>query len=249
MQVFEMRFLPSISANGAKQMAIDEAILLARGEGLVPDSLRFYSWKPPCVSIGYFQSAKLEVDSEKARQQGVDIVRRYTGGGAVFHDSELTYSIVISEQRLPKDIIESYKHICGFVVRALKKLRLPAKFAPINDIIVNSRKISGNAQTRRNGIVLQHGTVLLNVDINKMFSLLRVPDEKQKHKLVLGVTSVSQELGRELEFEELASAMRASAIEHFKLRLKESPLTEAEVRKANELKSSKYGNKGWTFCR
>ena len=114
----------------------------------------------------------------------MDYVRRITGGGAVFHDNELTYSIVIPEShpQIPKNIIDSYKRICGAIMKGLDKLGIDSKYFPINDILTNNKKISGNAQTRKSKTVLQHGTILMDVDVEKMFSLLKVPDEKIKDK-------------------------------------------------------------------
>ena len=164
-------------------MAIDEAILV---EHKVP-TLRLYQWNPSAISIGYFQSLKREVNIDKCKEQGIDIVRRITGGGAVFHDKELTYSFVCPENLVSNKIIDSYEKICNTIVYALNKFGLDAKFIPINDIIVNGKKISGNAQTRRDGIILQHGTILLDVDVDKMFSLLLVPDEKLKDKIIKNI--------------------------------------------------------------
>jgi lipoate-protein ligase A len=172
--------------NAAMNMAIDEAVCESVLEGAVP-TIRFYGWIPSAISIGYFQSLEKEVDLQKCKEMKVDFVRRRTGGGAVYHETEgeITYSIVAKEEIFPKGIIESYQVICQLIIDSLAKIGISAQFKPINDIIVNGKKISGNAQTRRKGILLQHGTILYKVDVEKMFSLLKVSDEKIKDKKIL----------------------------------------------------------------
>ncbi len=248
-----MRFLPVIKTNGAKQMAIDEAMLEARAKGLIPNTLRFFTWKPSCVTIGYFQSAKREVDFEKAKELGVDVVRRYTGGGAVFHDAELTYSLVMGEDELPKDIVKSYEIICSFIVKGLEKLGIKGTFHPINDIIVNGRKISGNAQTRKKGVLLQHGTILLDIDVDKMFSLLLVPDEKLKDKMIKvvkdRVTCLNQEAREKVPFDALIESFKEGFEETFNTALEPGNLTEFEIMEAERLAKEKYGSEEYLQCR
>jgi len=169
------RLINNDADNAFRNMAVDEALL----QSIVP-VLRFYSWKPKAVSIGYFQSLDAEVDTKACKARDIDVVRRITGGGAVFHDQELTYSVICPEELFSFDILESYQQICGFIVKGLKKYGLDAKFVPINDITIKGKKISGNAQSRKQGKIIQHGTILLDVDADEMFKVLKVPDEKMK---------------------------------------------------------------------
>lgn len=165
-------------------MAIDQAVMEGVGRGVSPPTIRFYRWNPSAVSIGYFQSLEEEVDLEECRRDGVDWVRRITGGGAVYHDyhGEVTYSVIAPEKLFPRDIRESYRLICGWIIDGLKSLGIKAVFQPINDILVQSKKISGNAQTRRNKVLLQHGTVLFDLNPRKMFAYLKVGGEKLSDK-------------------------------------------------------------------
>jgi lipoate-protein ligase A len=151
-------------------MAIDEAVSESVAAG-GPPTIRFYGWNPDAVSIGYFQSLEKEVDTARCAAEGVDVVRRRTGGGAVYHDhaGEITYSVIAKETLFPKDILASYRLICGWVMDSLALIGISPEFKPINDIIVNGKKISGNAQTRRNGVLLQHGTILYSLDVDRMF--------------------------------------------------------------------------------
>src|ERR687896_62503 len=178
----KIRTLETGYNTAALNMAIDEALMENVDE--VP-ILRIYRWCPTAVSIGYFQSMKEEVDLEKCREIGVDVVRRLTGGGAVLHEFELTYSFMT--KKYPQNIMESYGWICDAIVMSINRLGFDASFVPLNDIVIAGKKVSGNAQTRRNGVLLQHGTLLLDVDVNKMFCVLKVPSEKLRDKLIKDV--------------------------------------------------------------
>jgi len=192
------------------------------------------------------------VDIKECDDSGIDYIRRITGGGAVFHDKELTYSIVVGKDMVGEDILDSYKMICGAVVKGLKSLSIPAEFAPINDILVDGKKISGNAQTRRGGVVLQHGTIILDTDVDKMFTLLKVPDEKLKGKMIQSVkkrvTSVLYHMGH-ADFEEVASAMRKGFEREFRMELEHSNLDPQEVELAKRLIASRYSDHKWTHRR
>lgn len=169
---------------GAENMAVDEAIAAGIAAGTSPPTIRFYTWKPGAVSIGYFQRLRDEVDLETAAAKGIDVVRRRTGGGAVYHDEhgEITYSLIAPESLFSKDIRASYRDICGSIIAGLASLGIAAEFRPINDVTVNGRKISGSAQTRRQGILTQHGTVLYAIDRDTMFTVLRPSAKKLADK-------------------------------------------------------------------
>jgi len=236
-------------------MAVDRAILVAHSEGKVPPTVRFYSWVPPAISIGYFQSLLDEIDIDACNKLGVDYVRRITGGGAVFHEKELTYSIVIAESHpsIPKNILNSYGRICNALIRGLRHLDIQGTYAPINDIVVDGRKISGNAQTRKMNTVLQHGTILLDVDVDTMFSLLKVPNEKIKDKMISDVkqrvTSVSHVLGSAVGFGKVAIAMKQGFEEEFHVTLVEGSLTNEETAYARKFEKECFSSYEWTHRR
>ena len=160
-------------------MAIDEAVLDQISTGESSPTLRFYGWQPATISIGYFQSLEEEVNTGACRNHGVDVVRRITGGGAVLHEHEITYSIHIPEKwSCSRRILESYKNLRRGN-KGLSHLGISAQFVPLNDlIVVLEPKNICNAQTRKKGIILQHGTILLKVDVDKMFTLFKVPVKK-----------------------------------------------------------------------
>jgi lipoate-protein ligase A len=232
-------------------MAIDEAVSEAVSAGLSLPTIRFYTWKPSAVSIGYFQSLADEVDLGACRAAGVDWVRRRTGGGAVYHDElgEITYSIIAPEAAFPKGIIDSYNLICGWIISGLAGIGLEAEFKPINDIIVNGKKISGNAQTRRGGVLLQHGTILYDVDVRRMFSLLKVGKDKLADKMISAaeerVTSVTQQCVSDRN--ELYEALKSAFVSRKEYEV--GKWTGSEIARAAELAESRYKTKEWNSQR
>ncbi len=247
----EWRLLPMRIDDAFMSMAIDEALLKLNAEGKSQNTVRFWRWLPSTVSIGCFQSLEREVDIQVAKKYGVDVVRRITGGGAVFHDNggELTYSVVCGQGDVPADIIESYKLICGGLVRGFERLGLRAEFKPVNDVQVNGKKISGSAQTRRWGSVLQHGTVLISPDVRKMFELLKVSPEKISDKFIASVfervTTVERELGRKPSFEDVRGAMTEGFGKALGVELVEDEPTKEELELAAKLEP-KYASNEWT---
>lgn len=238
--------------NAGANMALDESIsdAVRRKESL--PTIRFYKWKPSAVSIGYFQSLLDEVDVELCKKNGVDIVRRRTGGGAVYHDSngEITYSVIAQESLFPKGITESYHLICGWIVNALGKLEIAAEFKPINDIIAAGKKISGNAQTRRGGILLQHGTILCKLDVAAMFSLLKVPKEKISDKFIADVkqrvTSVT-DINPQITEQQLKDALVQAFAEGKEFEF--GAVTAKERAAAEKLVKERYASDEWNFMR
>ena len=238
--------------SGFYNMGLDQALLEAVAAGFSPPTLRFYGWTPAAVSLGYFQRLEDEVDIQACRLRNVDILRRLSGGGAVFHHAELTYSIILpaAHPLAGKSVQDSYGILCAGITRGLGLLGVDAVFAPINDILVGGRKVSGNAQTRRMGGVLQHGTVLLDIDLDLMFELLKVPLIKVSRDETIRdvkerVTSLKALLGRNVSFEEAATALARGFREALSLDMLEdtSPLpSEAEERRAWELAATKFAD-------
>lgn len=251
----EVRLLRTGYKTAAMNMAIDESVLIRVSKGLSRPTLRFYGWKPSAVSIGYFQGMEDEVDIKRCKALGIDVIRRITGGGAVFHDKEVTYSLITKEDTLyiSKNIIDSYKQICQGIIDGLKILGIYAKFVPLNDIVVHGKKLSGNAQTRKKHCILQHGTLLIGVNIDKMFSLLKVPSEKIRDKLISNVkqrvTSIEQELNKKVSFEEVCEALEEGFKKGLNLTMKPSKLTSSEITMAKKLAYEKYSKNKWNFMR
>ncbi len=232
-------------------MAIDEAICENLKAGLSMPTIRFYRWEPNAVSIGYFQSIRDEVNLDVCREMGVDCIRRWTGGGAVYHDfeGEITYSVIAPMGIFPKNIVGSYALICGWIVRGLKSIGIEAEFRPVNDILVNGKKISGSAQTRRNGILLQHGTLLYGLDLHNMFSVLNVSRQKITDKMISSakdrVTCVRWhcDAGKDEVYTALLDAFTEGKDYETGL------LSNAEVARAEELAEKKYRSDRWTYSK
>jgi len=249
-----MRFVPLIIARPEVQMAIDEAIMTARIEGKVEDTVRLYVFKPSSITIGRFQSIEHDVNLEKCQELSIPVVRRITGGGSVFHDAygEITYSVVVGEDFHPdlRDIYKSYRLLASPLVEALKELGLNAEFSGLNDIIANGKKISGSAQTRRKGVILQHGTFMYATRLDILASVLKVSKKKLADKGVKSiwerVTTLERE-GIKLGRNDAYDLLREKFFEEFPL--EEGQLTDYELELAEKLIEERYGRDEWNFMK
>ena len=251
------RLLELETNNAFMNMAIDEAILTARIGGQVPNTLRFYRWKPSTVSIGKNQDQQNEVYLDACKRLGVDVVRRISGGGTVYHDfeGEVTYSVVAKTADLgTADITSVYFKIYEAITDALRLLGIPADFSSGDakncpNLTVNGKKISGSSQTVTRGIVLQHGTLLRSVDLPKMFELLKLRTatcaraDIAKRK----ITSVQNELGHQVAPETIANALAQGVRAILKIQLEPAELTPFEVELSQKLYKEKYSTKEWNF--
>lgn len=248
-KVLELRFIDDCKHAAEENMAIDESILLNK----IP-TFRLYGWSPPAVSIGYFQGLEEEVDVRACDEDGIDIVRRLTGGGAVYHDCELTYSMALPEDSfISRDILTSYRQICSYIINALNDLDIVASFHGINDILVGDKKISGNAQTRRGGMILQHGTIILGLDAKRMFRYLKVPTEKLRDKAVeavkdrvTSISEISEGIGIRVDEEMIREAILNRLMQDSGMRVIPGRLTGEERDTAILLAKEKYATKEWT---
>ncbi len=281
----EWRLIKDGYHNGFMNMAIDEAIMIAHREGWVPPTIRFYQWSPPAVSLGYFQNLKKEIDIEACQKKGVDIVRRPTGGKAVLHDQELTYSFVIKENHplVNDSILETYKKISRGIIRGLSYLGVEAKLVPLREKLKNDplsreternseppysaiksicfsasaqyevqiegKKIVGSAQVRKGGVVLQHGSLLIKLEKDKLFSVFNFPSPEVRERLKGRFKAIGLEevLGREVSFSELAEILPRGFEEEFGVKLVEGRLTEEEKEISRGLFKNKYSTYEWNY--
>jgi len=234
---------------GSLAMGIDEAILESKING-GESTFRLFRFNPSCVTLGYFQSYRDEIFHDSRVEQGIDAVRRITGGGAVFHDfnGEITYSLVATRKEVGRAVVDSYGKICQGLVNALNELGLEGEFKPINDVCIGEKKVSGSAQTRRGEYVLQHGTFMYSTDIEQLFSVLNVSKTKIADKVLASikdrVITIEQALEREVGREEVITALEKGFAEVFG-DFEKSDLTEEELSRAKELAQEKYGLDEW----
>ncbi|UCE16605.1 MAG: lipoate--protein ligase family protein [Candidatus Bathyarchaeota archaeon] len=242
-------------------MAIDEAILRARIEEIVPNTIRFYKWKPSAVSIGRFQDIFKEVHVENCKKHGVDVVRRISGGGAVYHDcdGEVTYSVVVNEKDLgSKDVVTAYHLICNGLVEAAQTLGVRADFnlgdpKRCPNITISERKISGSSQSRKRGVLLQHGSFLLDIDLEKMFTFLRVPWAQTLtdvlHIARKRLTSIKHELRSSIPTDEADQALITGFQKALNIKLTEGELTSYERNLTEKLRREKFTTDNWNINR
>jgi len=250
------RLIPLETHNAFMNMAIDEAILTARVAERVPNTLRFYEWKPSSVSIGKNQNLQDEVYQDNARKYGVNVVRRISGGGAVYHDQngEVTYSVVSKTEKLGGDITIVYHRTYEAVTDALRLMGIPADFSPGDtkncpNLTVGNKKISGSSQTIKRGTVLQHGTILLDIDLQEMFQYLRVKSTSSRSQAAQiaarKITSIKTELHHSITAETAANALAQGFRAILKINLEPAKLTTYETALAEKLFKEKYTTNMW----
>ncbi|NHJ23575.1 MAG: lipoate--protein ligase family protein [Candidatus Lokiarchaeota archaeon] len=250
------RLIPLEINNGYWNMALDEAILEAVLAKKSQFTLRFYKWNPSTVSIGRNQSLSEEVNMDFAEENGFNVVRRITGGGAVFHDNmkEITYSLICSINFLENlkafKVIEQFELIEAGIVSALGNYGLTPEKGIIHcpAIFLDGKKFSGNAQIRRRNHILQHGTILLEIDAELMYSVLKAPHNVSKSRMVKSVYAKCIGVKEKLNDYDEADFLKALKIGFEKIlniKLKESTFTEYELKLAKKLVIEKYSNIKW----
>jgi lipoate-protein ligase A len=261
----------------AENMAVDEAILRAHAGGEAPPTIRFYGWQPAAMSIGYFQKAADEVNLDQCRTAGIDVVRRLTGGRAVLHDAELTYSVVVRADYplIPATITASYRYFSAGLLAGLNKLGIEAQMsipraaygqtrhkpdsaacfdAPSHyEITAQGRKLAGSAQVRKDGVILQHGSILLTFNPVQVAALLNLPSLEMQNSvaaiLAKRAVSVKEILGREITWESACQAMIASFGAALGVELEPGRLSDREQAMAAELVTTKYSCDSWNLLR
>jgi lipoyl(octanoyl) transferase len=236
--------------SASENMAIDEAIFRETIKNNKPPTIRFYGWRPPAVSIGYFQDIEKEVNIEKCRSTGIDIVRRPSGGKAVFHRDEITYSVVAcrKEKKFPSDILGTYKIISHCLVRGLSLLGINAQLAetgrPLheddlesfcfsvpsrNELLVSGRKICGSAQMRVSGGFLQHGSILINFNpVETASFLLPLRNGRELEKLRDSVTAINEEVPTPFDEEDICANLKNGFTDVLGIEMTEGKLTYPE---------------------
>jgi lipoate-protein ligase A len=270
----QWRFIDTGVSSPAMNMAIDEAVLTLHSEGKTKPSVRFYTWNPATVSIGYFQKAEKEIDLEKVKEYGLGFVRRATGGRTVLHDKELTYSVVVSEEHpaMPSGVTDAYRIISAGLLEGFRllgmqaemvnpdqaKLAAPASAACFDapssyELVVEGKKIAGSAQTRQKGVILQHGSILFDIDVDMLFDIIRHPNERVRDWLKKGfvdkAVAINQVRATPVTLDEAKKAFREGFAKGLGVELIDDGLTVEERELAEQLVREKYGCDDWNFKR
>jgi lipoate-protein ligase A len=255
------RFLNSGFADGTTNMAVDEALLDGVEAGTSPPTVRVYGWLPPTVSTGHSQDLERELDLDACSRLGFGVVRRPTGGRAVLHAGELTYSVVghAGVSPLGNTIMESYLAIARGLLAGVSRLGVAAELVQVGteprmrrgqasppcfvsagryEVVVDGRKLVGSAQRRRGGTMLQHGSLLLDGTHERLALVLRIDDATRGavgRSLAEKTTNLAVILGRRADFGEVAEALRVGFERAWGVALAEGSLSGEEAEAASSL--------------
>ena len=268
------RFLDTGCGDAAYNMAVDEALLLSHEAGQSPPTLRVYTWSSPTLSFGYAQNVEREVDTTACREHGVTPVRRPTGGRAVLHDEEATYSVVMPLRLGGREatVTEHYRRIGLALAAALRHAGLsvtlerpsvlgaaarpasPACFAAISryELSATGRKLVGSAQKRGRRSLLQHGSIPLTMDRHRLFACLRVPDDQRQQLLeeaYASMVAVNEVAAAALDVAALQRALRHGFAKCLAdgAGMVAGALSADESRVADELRRTKYDSDAWNL--
>jgi lipoate-protein ligase A len=246
----KLRFIDFGRVPVQKIMSYNEALFrTAEKKGV---NVGFIWTTPPAIIMGYSQLIEKELNLDRCDALGYQVTRRISGGGMAFSSerSQIQYGYIGQLSGLPFDVTESYKEVCGIVIRALEKYSLVGEFKPVNDVLCNGKKISGSAQTRGENVLLQHGTLLVDFNVKEMLTCCNIPLEKISDK---GIASVEERmidlnrvLGRNVSLDDAARAIRYGFEKTFDAELKDGALTAEEEKLASEL-LPKYYDENWVF--
>lgn len=252
--------------DATENMAIDEAIFHETIKNNKPPTIRFYGWQPAAISIGYFQDIEREINIENCTAAGIDIVRRPSGGKAVFHCHEVTYSVIAchQEEAFTPDILGTYRIISSCIINGLSLLGIKAELAETgrilpgsdfksscfsmpsqNELLVAGRKICGSAQMRTSRGFLQHGSILMDFDPLKASSfLLPMLTNAQLQQLKDSVAAINEEIAAPLDENEICTGLKKGFSAVLNEKIIEGTLTQAEEDLVKILKH-KYANLRW----
>ena len=257
-------------------MALDEALLNWHSEKLIPPVIRFYEWSPTTLSIGYFQQAERDINLMALKDQNIGFVRRPTGGRAVLHEHELTYSIIVEEnyQNMPESVTEAYRILSEGLLLGFQNLGLDAYFSVPDtvekqedlkkpksavcfdapswyELVVEGKKVAGSAQTRQKGVILQHGAILLSLDVEKLLSVFRFSSEEVKQqmreKLPLKAIAIDQLTDKYITIDDCIDAFKRGFEQALYIELVPYELTREQRQYVEQLEKEKYANDAWNF--
>ena len=256
-------------------MAMDEALLNFVSRGEIDPVVRFYTWDPATLSVGYFQRLQKEIDIDKVKEKGFGLVRRQTGGRGVLHDKELTYSVIVSESHpnMPSTVTEAYRVISEGLLEGFRILGFEAYFAiprskeereklkqPRSavcfdapswyELVVEGRKIAGSAQTRQKGVILQHGSLLQDVDVDELFDMFKFKNDRLKDKMkkafVDKAVAINDNSDRHITIEEIEKAFEEGFKKGLNIDFKPLILSDTQLQEVKDLED-KYRSDEWLY--
>ncbi|MFJ8262111.1 biotin/lipoate A/B protein ligase family protein [Rummeliibacillus sp. NPDC094406] len=269
-------FINSGPCSPAYNMALDEALLHWHSEGLIPPVIRFYEWNPATLSVGYFQRVQKDIDFDQLKKLNLGFVRRPTGGRAVLHEHELTYSVIVSEKypNMPKTVTEAYRVISEGLLLGFRNLGLDAYFSVPDseekrdilkkpksavcfdapswyELVVEGKKVAGSAQTRQEGVILQHGSILIDLDDEKLISVFKFPSEASKDRmrkhLPQKAIAINQLAKRKVDVEACAEAFHKGFEDALDIELVPYELTQEQQDFVENLAKTRYETDEWNF--
>ncbi|WLD92011.1 biotin/lipoate A/B protein ligase family protein [Alkalihalobacillus sp. AL-G] len=271
-------FIDSGACSPAFNMALDEALLEWHSKGEIPPVVRFYEWNPATLSIGYFQRVEKEIDLEAVDRHGYGFVRRPTGGRAVLHDKELTYSVIVSEEHpyMPQSVTEAYRVISNGILEGFRNLGLEAYFSVPEteaekaglknprsavcfdapswyELVVEGRKVAGSAQTRQKGVILQHGSILLDIDEGKLFDCFKFANDRVRERMQRAFSKKAvaiNDLREEpVTISEAKPAFKLGFEKGLDIEFVPYKLTKEQLLYVEEIAKRRYENDEWTYRR
>ena len=266
----DWRLINSGFQTGAMNMALDEALLYAVADGRSLPVLRFYRWRPATVTLGYAQSVATDIDLEVCRRAGLAVVRRATGGRAVLHDNEVTYSVIAPSVSglFGNSVLDCYRVISEVLQKALQKLGLPAELvagrprgahntskavcfsAPSQyELVIDGRKVAGSAQKRHGRAFLQHGSIPLEMDLDLLARALKTNMNTASAGSLDKVGWLNMWARRPLTVAEVERCIAEEFSNAMGPSLGHPELTVEELGEAEKLCSEKYANPDWTMMR
>jgi lipoate-protein ligase A len=255
------------ASDGFYNMALDEAILKSLKESHGQTTVRIYGWHPPAISVGYGQNIHRDIDIERCNKSRIPIVRRLTGGRAVLHDQEVTYSVAApeSDPRIGRSTQETYNRIGRALVRGLRHLGVGAELQRLSkgsgqtpscfsstgryEVVVGGKKLIGSAQRRLSGAILQHGSLLTGSGYRNLSRFLPTDRREAAERSMNSVTTLSEILGDEPSFAQIATALHLGFEEAFGCQLIEGELSEEELALTQRLKIERYQRDEWNLHR
>lgn len=248
------RLIDTGTASAGWNMAVDEALLNGYEKESLP-ILRLYGWEAS-LSCGRFLKANGSLDTQRVQENGLALVRRMTGGGILVHGGDLSYSLIVPRSFIgSRSVKESYGFLCGFLIRLYEKLGLKAGFAQADsprrsnvclaanetyDIMIEGRKMGGNAQRHTKNNIFQHGSIPMSIDQEGL-------EPYFLEESGLSRAASLHRFGIAPSYEELSILLKEAFCETFRAELTQKSLSKAEKEEAQKLFRDKYANKEWNI--